>query len=103
MEYMALQGVRQVLDNLKIVREELEHDVSISYVIPTFVDARNSKTAAVLEALEESFGPKVTYGIRTSVRLSEAPSYHQSIFDYAPRSAGAEDFSTLTRRILEDG
>jgi chromosome partitioning protein len=102
MEYMALQGVKQVLDNLKIVREELDHDVSISYVIPTFVDARNSKTAAVLKALRESFGRKVTHGIRTSVRLSEAPSYHQSIFDYAPRSSGAEDFSTLTRRILED-
>ena len=103
MEYMALQGVKQVLENLKIVREELDHDVSINYVIPTFVDSRNSKTAAVLEALRESFGPKVTHGIRTSVRLSEAPSYHQSIFDYAPRSTGAEDFSTLTRRILENG
>lgn len=103
MEYMALQGVKQVLENLKIMREELDHDVSINYVIPTFVDSRNSKTAAVLEALRESFGPKVTHGIRTSVRLSEAPSYHQSIFDYAPRSTGAEDFSTLTRRILENG
>jgi chromosome partitioning protein len=103
MEYMALQGVKQVLENLKIVREELHHDVSINYVIPTFVDSRNSKTAAVLEALRESFGPKVTHGIRTSVRLSEAPSYHQSVFDYAPRSTGAEDFSTLTRRILENG
>ena len=103
MEYMALQGVKQVLENLKIMREELDHDVSINYVIPTFVDSRNSKTAAVLEALRESFGPKVTHGIRTSVRLSEAPSYHQSIFDYAPRSTGAEDFSTLMRRILENG
>jgi chromosome partitioning protein len=103
MEYMALQGVKQVLDNLKIVREELDHDVAINYVIPTFVDSRNSKTTAVLEALRESFGSKVTHGIRTSVRLSEAPSHHQSIFDYAPRSAGAEDFSTLTRRILENG
>lgn len=102
MEYMALQGVRQLLDNLEIVREELEHEVSISYVIPTFVDTRNSKTTAVLEALKESFGSKVTPGIRTNVRLSEAPSYHQSIFDYAPHSAGAEDFLSLTRRILED-
>lgn len=88
MEYMALSGVRQVLDNLRIVNEELEHDVSIRYVIPTFVDRRNSKTQSVLDVLSESFGPKVTTGIRTSVRLSEAPSHHQSIFDYAPKSPG---------------
>jgi chromosome partitioning protein len=37
MEYMALSGVRQVLDNLRIVNEELEHDVRVRYVIPTFV------------------------------------------------------------------
>lgn len=103
MEYMALSGVRQVLDNMRIVREEIGHDVAVRYVIPTFVDRRNSKTAAVLEALEESFGPKVTTPVRSNVRLSEAPSHHQSIYDYAPTSAGAEDYRNLTRRIIQDG
>ena len=103
MEYMALSGVRQVLDNMRIVREEIGHDVAVRYVIPTFVDRRNSKTTSVLQALEESFGPKVTTPVRSNVRLSEAPSHHQSIYDYAPGSAGAEDYRTLTRRILQDG
>ena len=103
MEYMALSGVRQVLDNMRIVREEIGHDVAVRYVIPTFVDRRNSKTTSVLRALEESFGPKVTTPVRSNVRLSEAPSHHQSIYDYAPGSAGAEDYRTLTRRILQDG
>jgi chromosome partitioning protein len=56
----------------------------------------------VLEALQESFGPKVTAGIRSSVRLSEAPSHHRSIFDYAPKSSGSEDFEELVRRIIAD-
>lgn len=103
MEYLALQGVRQMMDNLSIVTEEIEHEVSIRYVIPMFVDRRNSKTQAILDALYESFDSKVTTPIRTNVRLSEAPSYHQSIFDYAPSSAGAEDFRTLTQRILTHG
>jgi chromosome partitioning protein len=102
MEYVALSGVRQVLDNLRIVNEELEHDVRVRYVIPTFVDRRNSKTQAVLDALHESFGPKVTTGIRSSVRPSEAPSHHQSIFDHAPKSSGSEDFEELVRRIIAD-
>lgn len=103
MEYMALSGVRQVLDNMRIVREEIGHEVAVRYVIPTFVDKRNSKTAAVLGALQESFGPKVTAPVRSNVRLSEAPSHHLSIYDYAPSSAGAEDYRSVTRRILDDG
>lgn len=103
MEYMALQGVRQVIDNLGIVTEEIEHEVYIRYVIPTFVDKRNSKTQAVMDALQQSFDSKVTDSIRTNVRLSEAPSYHQNIYDYAPDSTGARDFANLTQRIMSHG
>lgn len=103
MEYLALEGVRQVVEALQMIREELEHTVQVRYVIPTFYDVRNAKTAAVLDALVASFGDAVTAPIRVNVRLSEAPGHHQSIFDYAPHSAGAEDFQALTRRIINDG
>ena len=103
MEYMALQGVKQVMDTITMIGEELDHGVTVRYVIPTFYDKRNSKTAAVMDALAEGFGMAVTSPIRINVRLSEAPSYHQSIFDFAPTSTGAQDFTDLVRRIKKDG
>jgi len=103
MEYLALQGVKQVIDSLDMIKDELDHDLAIKYVIPTFYDTRNSKTKAVIQALKDSFGKSVTTPIRTNVKLSEAPSHHISIFDYASASAGAEDFKKLVRRIAKDG
>jgi chromosome partitioning protein len=103
MEYLALQGVKQVIDSLDMIRDELDHDLPIKYVIPTFYDIRNSKTKAVIEALKDSFGKAVTSPVRTNVKLSEAPSHHISIFDYAPESAGAADFEKLVKRIAKDG
>ena len=100
MDYLSLQGARQVMENLQMIREELEHSLTVQYVIPTFYDRRNAKTKAVHDALKTSFGEAVTTPVRTNVRLSEAPSYHQSIFDYAPHSAGAEDFRVLNRHVL---
>jgi len=103
MEYLSLQGVRQVLDSLSMIREELDHRLEVRYVIPTFFDVRNSKTMSVMKALKESFGKRVTAPVRVNVKLSEAPSHHLSIFDYAPSSAGAEDFGKLVKRIAKDG
>jgi len=102
MDYLSLQGARQVVESVQMIREELDHVVTVRYVIPTFYDVRNAKTKAVSEALTTSFGAAVTSPVRANVRLSEAPSYHQSIFDYAPQSTGAEDFRTLVRSILAD-
>lgn len=101
MEYLALQGVKQIMDTLKMIAEELDHQLEVKYVIPMFYDVRNSKTAQVVEALKSAFGKRVTTPVRSSVRVSEAPSYHQSIYDYAPSSTGAEDFEAVVRRILK--
>jgi chromosome partitioning protein len=95
MDYLSLAGAAQMLDTLRMVGEEIGHQVAVSKVIPTFYDRRTKKSQAVLEALQETFGDAVTPPIRTNVRLSEAPSHHRSIFDYAPGSPGAEDFERL--------
>ena len=101
MDYLALQGVQQVLQSIQLIQEELEHAITIRYVIPTFYDVRNTKTHDVYEALQARFGTAVTSPIRVNVRLAEAPSHHQNIFDYAPQSAGAADFLTLVRSIID--
>lgn len=99
MDYLALVGVRQILENLKMVREILEHEIEVSLVIPTFFDVRNRKSHEILESLHKHFADKVTAPIRANVRLAEAASFHKTIFEYAPTSYGARDYWKLVERV----
>ncbi len=103
MEYLALEGVRQVVGNLRVLEEELHHVLPIHYVIPTFYDGRHKKSAEVLSLLKEAYGNRVTDPIRIDVKLSEAPSFFKTVFEYSPHSRGAEDFRHLIERIVNDG
>jgi chromosome partitioning protein len=103
MEYLALVGVQDIIDSAQIVSEELEHPLALRYVVPTFYDLRNLRTRSIMDALRESFGAMVTDPIRINTKLSEAPSFKKTIFEYAPNSAGAVDYEFLTERVLNDG
>ena len=100
MEYLSLVGVRQILENLSLVREVLEHPIRLTLVIPTFYDARNRKSREVLESLKNRFKEEVADPIRSNVRLSEAAGYHQDIFAFDPKSHGAQDYSRLVERVI---
>jgi chromosome partitioning protein len=98
MDFLALVGIRQLEDTFDMLRDELGHE-PCKRVIPTFFDGRTRKAAEVLAALEERYGSEVLPPVRTSVRVSEAPSHGQNIFDYAPGSSAAEDFDRLVEAI----
>jgi chromosome partitioning protein len=102
MEYLSLVGVRQSLDHISILCEELGHDLSVSYIVPTMADARYSKTTEVLRMLKRSFKGVVTSPVHSNVKLSEAPSFGKTVFEYAPRSTGARDYQKLTDQIVKD-
>jgi chromosome partitioning protein len=102
MEYFALLGARQIVDELSMIREYLDHELNVSLVIPTFFDIRNKKSKEVIEGLTDYFGKeKVADPIRVNCSLSEAPSYNQTIFEYSPKSHGALDYQKLTERVLK--
>lgn len=100
MEYFALLGVAQLVNEISAIAEELETTVEIRHVIPTFFDSRNRKTLQIMDMLKEQFPNQLTGPIRTDVRLSEAPGFSQSIFEFAPRSRGAEDYQRLISEVL---
>ena len=102
MEILTLTGL---LDFKKYVEEirEYREDLQIKYILPTFYDKRVKKSEEILSQLQAHFGDRVCNPIRYSVRLSEAPGYGQDIYEYAPGSAGAEDYQKLVERISNNG
>lgn len=72
-------------------------------MLPTLYDRRVKKSDEILNQLQAHFGERLCAPVRYSVRLSEAPGFGKSIFEYSPNSSGAEDYHKLTERIMEDG
>jgi chromosome partitioning protein len=102
LEVLTLQGLLDFSHNLSAI-QKYHPSLSLRYVLPTFLDRRVRKSEEILSQLERHFPQQICAPIRYNVRLSEAPGYGQTIFEYAPQSPGAEDYRRLTERILIDG
>ena len=101
LEVLTLQGLMEFVNSLNSI-QKYHTELAFEYVLPTFFDRRVKKSDEIFGQLQAHFGARVCTPIRYNVRLSEAPGYGQTIYEYAPRSAGAEDYKRLTERILED-
>jgi chromosome partitioning protein len=89
-EYYALEGLEQLLRTVQLVQGHLNRDLAISTILLTMYDARTRLAAQVAEEVRSHFGPIVLGSvIPRSVRVSEAPSYGQSVITYDPGSPGA--------------
>ncbi len=100
-DYLSLVGVKQVLRTMRSVRELLQHDVQLLGVLPTFFDVRNRISREAILTLRQNFESRCYDPIRINTTLREAPSAKQTIFEYAPRSHGAEDYMRLVQRLAE--
>lgn len=76
--------------------------VAVRWIVPTFEDGRVKKSSEILSQIEKAFPEQVTHPIHYSVKLSEAPAFGQTIFEYAPKDRGALDYAKLAGRILRD-
>jgi chromosome partitioning protein len=89
-EYYALEGLSQLLNTVDQIREHLNPNLSVGAIMLTMYDARTRLAAGVADEVREHFGDLVLKtAIPRSVRISEAPSYGQTVLTYDPGSAGA--------------
>ena len=103
-EYYALEGLGQLLRNVDLVRGHLNADLEISTILLTMYDGRTKLAEQVAGEVREHFGPAVLRSvIPRSVRLSEAPSYGQSILTYDPGSPGALSYVDAARELADRG
>jgi chromosome partitioning protein len=103
-EYYALEGVGQLLRNIDLVKAHLNPDLHVSTVLLTMYDARTRLAAQVAEEVRTHFVDTV---LRTtvprSVRISEAPSYGQTVMTYDPGSTGALSYLEAAREMALRG
>jgi chromosome partitioning protein len=99
-EYYALEGLGQLLATVDMVRQHLNPDLAISAILITMYDARTRLAAGVADEVREHFGDQVlrTF-IPRSVRVSEAPSYGQTVMTYDPGSTGAMSYLEAAREL----
>jgi chromosome partitioning protein len=103
-EYYALEGVGQLLETVELVRANLNQQLVISTVLMTMYDARTRLSAAVADEVRQHFGDRVLKtAIPRSVRVSEAPSYGQSVMNYDPVSTGALSYREAAREMTTKG
>ncbi|MCX2163633.1 MULTISPECIES: ParA family protein [Corynebacterium] len=89
-EYYALEGVSQLLNNISMIRESLNSNLHISAVLLTMYDARTKLSAQINDEVRDHFGSVVLDNrIPRSVKISEAPSYGQTVLQYDSGSPGA--------------
>lgn len=100
-EYLALEGLGRLWQTIQLVRESLNPQLYISGMVLTMFDARTNLSEQVVREVRTHF-PQQTFRtvIPRSVRLSEAPSYGQTILAYAPDSAGAVAYRALAAELL---
>jgi chromosome partitioning protein len=100
-QYMALQGLAQLLQTVDMVKERLNPGLRISAVLACRVDVRTNLSEDVVQELRKKFGPLVFRTvIHENTRTAEAPSFRKPVTIYDPRSAGAEDFRRLAAEVI---
>ncbi|MCF7798266.1 ParA family protein [Candidatus Woesearchaeota archaeon] len=98
--YLSLTGLTYMVEAIKELNNHFNHDLKISHIVPTLHDRRNRTNRNMLAKLMEDYGQKVTNPVRVNSKLAEAPASGKSIFTYAPKSRGAEDYGEVVKTIV---
>ena len=102
--YYALEGLGQLLETVEMVRQHLNPRLTVSTNLVTMYDGRTRLASGVAEEVREHFGDQVLKStIPRSVRVSEAPSYGQTVMTFDPGSPGALCYLEAAREIATKG
>lgn len=101
-EYYALEGVSELMNTYKLVKDSLNENLDIEGVLLTMFDKRENLSYEVVEEVKSYFKGKVFRTmIPRNVRLAEAPSYGKSVIEYEERSKGAIAYKMLAQEIID--
>nr|WP_042184769.1 ParA family protein [Kibdelosporangium sp. MJ126-NF4]CEL16005.1 Chromosome (plasmid) partitioning protein ParA [Kibdelosporangium sp. MJ126-NF4]CTQ93929.1 Chromosome (plasmid) partitioning protein ParA [Kibdelosporangium sp. MJ126-NF4] len=103
-EYYALEGLSQLLKNIDLVQKHLNPDLDLSTILLTMYDGRTKLADQVSAEVRQHFGDVVLQTvIPRNVKVSEAPSFGQTVLAYDPGSRGAMSYLDASREVAERG
>jgi chromosome partitioning protein len=103
-EYYALEGLSQLLETYSVVKKRLNPNLHLSTIILTMFDGRTRLSNDVAANVRAHFPAElIDIPIPRAVRVSEAPSYNQTVMTYDPLSPGAIAYMQVAREIAERG
>jgi len=102
-DFLSVKGAIQIEKSLKALEPVLKRQVKRRYLLTRF-DGRRNMSWDVLRMVEEKFGVDVCRTrIAENVSLAESPSLNKTVFEHAPTSRGAGDYTELMEELLKDG
>ena len=103
-EYYALEGLTQLLETYQVVKKRLNSTLELSTILLTMFDGRTRLANDVAESVRSHFPNElIDIPIPRAVRVSEAPSYGQTVMTYDPTSPGALAYMQVAREIADRG
>ncbi|MDJ0333691.1 ParA family protein [Salinibacterium sp. G-O1] len=103
-EYYALEGLSQLLSNIQLIERHLNPDLAVSTILLTMYDSRTNLANQVVKDVRDHFPDQVLHTlIPRSVRISEAPSYGQTVISYDPNSPGSLSYLEAAGEIAHRG
>jgi chromosome partitioning protein len=103
-EYYALEGLSQLLETYSLVKKRLNPNLNLSTIVLTMFDSRTRLSNDVAANVRTHFPNElIDIPIPRAVRVSEAPSYQQTVMTYDPLSPGAIAYMQVAREITERG
>ncbi|MDN5789333.1 MAG: ParA family protein [Micrococcales bacterium] len=103
-EYYALEGLSQLLKNIDLITSHLNPDLRVSAILMTMYDGRTRLSAQVADEVREHFPEQVLRAtIPRSVRVSEAPSFGETVMTYDPSSSGALSYLEAATELADRG
>lgn len=100
-EYYAMEGLAHFMNTISKIRQFLNNNLTLDGGVLTMYDSRMNLSKQVLSEVNRFFGDKVyKTPIPRNIRLAEAPSFGQSIFDYEPSCRGARAYIDLAKEFM---
>ncbi len=101
-DYLSLEGLGRFRADIEAMRRAKKTRADLMGILITVVDRRKGITGQSIDLIRKHFGKLVFQSeIRINVKLEEAPSFGQHIFDYAPHSVGATCYAQLAKEVLK--
>jgi chromosome partitioning protein len=103
-EYYALEGLSQLLKTIELIQAHLNQGLHVSTILLTMYDARTNLAQQVAQEVRTHFPERtLRTTVPRSVRISEAPSYGQTVITYDPGSSGALAYLEAAREVADRG